>query len=98
MAGNYMHNHGDAIRTIKDLDECIVEIAAALGCDPDNEVILERISALQAALKPFAELAQHIEQEHPGWYHKHFMFTDPHIKMPWLIEARRAYGQDEDKA
>lgn len=81
------------------LDEVMCEIAVELGCEPDNEMILAAISKLKderdrmrAALKPFSDMAKHIEVEHPGWYHQHFMFTDPQIKMTWLIAARHADG------
>lgn len=63
-----------------------------------HPVAIAEVERLRAALKPFAELAEHIEREHPGWYHKHFLFTEPHIKMPWLIDARCAYEQKGDKS
>ncbi len=69
-----------------------------------------RIEALEAALKPFAEYAEYIEKERPGWFHHRFTFMfgakdaigDIEIRMKWFIAALKAYrGKDappsEDK-
>ena len=37
--------------------------------------LVDEIERLRAALKPFADFAEMVEREHPGWYHERFAWA-----------------------
>ncbi len=58
-----------------------------------SRVLKDRVKELGGALKPFAEYAERIEKERPGWWIEANKFIEAEFAIPmsWFIAALKAY-------
>ncbi len=69
------------------------EVEPLYATPPDQS----RVEGLEAALKPFAEIAERIAAEHPNWYHDKFQLLvagEQVVTLAPFIAARQALHGD----